>query len=64
MRRTIGFLVVVGLICGGGVVCWRLWRRRRSVTAAGGVADVTDRLSDTVDDEARWENEGGSVLPQ
>ena len=31
MRRTIWFFVVLGLICGGGVVCWRLRRRRRSV---------------------------------
>jgi hypothetical protein len=64
MRRTIGFFVVVGLFCGGGVVCWRLRRRRRSVTAAGGAADVTDRFSETVDEDARWEDEGGAVLPQ
>jgi hypothetical protein len=64
MRRTIWFFVVLGLICGGGVVCWRLRRRRRSVTAAGGAVDVADRFSDTVDEDSRWEDEGGALLPQ
>ena len=64
MRRTIGLFVVFGLICGGGVVCWRLRRQRPSATAAGGAGDVTDRFSDTMDEDARWEDEGGAVLPQ
>ncbi|MFV1962337.1 MAG: hypothetical protein ACC658_10945 [Acidimicrobiia bacterium] len=61
MRRIIWFVVVVGLICGGGVICWRYRQRRRSVTDTAG---VTDRLSDTVDGEARWEDEGGALLPE
>jgi hypothetical protein len=63
MRRTIGLLVVVGLIF-GGVVCWRLWRRQRSVNVTAGDAGLTHGFSDTVEDEARWENEGGAVLLQ
>ena len=63
MRRGSGFLVVVGLICGGGVVCWCLGRQRRSVTAARDVASGADRLSNTSTEEAGWENEGGAVLP-
>lgn len=63
-RRTIGFFVVIGLFFGGGIVCWRLRRRRGSVTAAGGAADVTDRFFDTVDGDARWEDEGGALLAQ
>ncbi|MCH7845666.1 MAG: hypothetical protein IH850_07530 [Acidobacteria bacterium] len=27
------------------------------------MADIADRFSDTAGDEARWENEGGAVLP-
>ncbi len=61
MRRIIWFVVVVGLICGGGVFCWRYRQRRRSVTDTTG---VTDRLSDAVDREARWEDEGGALLPE
>ena len=61
MRRIIWFVVVVGLIRGGGVFCWRYRQWRRSVTDTAG---VTDRLSDIVDREARWENEGGALLTE
>ena len=61
MRRIIWFVDVVGVICGGGVFCWRYRQWRRSVTDTAG---VTDRLSDTVDSEARWEDEGGALLPE
>ena len=64
MHRTIGFFVVIGMFWGGGIVCWRLRRRRRSLTAPVGPSDVTDRFSDTVDEDARWEDEGGAVLAQ
>ncbi len=62
VRRSNGHLVVVGLISGVGVVCWCLWRRRRSVTSARDAASGADRLSDTSTEEAGWENEGGAVL--
>ncbi len=64
MRRTVGSLVLVGLICGGGVVYSVLRRRRRPVSTASGVAAPTESFSDTVNDKARWEGEGGAVLPQ
>ena len=61
MRRGSGFLVVVGLIC-GGVVVWCVRRRRRSVTAARDAASGADRLPNKSTEEAGWENEGGAVL--
>ena len=51
MRRIIWFVGVVGLICGGGVFCWRYRQSRRSLTETAG---VINRLSATVDSEARW----------
>lgn len=61
MRRGSGFLVLVGLICGGGVAWW-VRRRRRSVAAARDAASGADRLSNKSTEEAGWENEGGAVL--
>ncbi len=61
IEGDIDVVVVVGLICGGGVFCWRYRQWRRSVTDTAG---VTDRPSDTVDGEARWEGEGGALLSE
>ncbi len=55
--------VALGLILAAGVASRQVWRRRHPVTpAARDVPVLSGVVNDSVEDVARWEDEGGAVV--
>lgn len=63
MPTGIGVAVALGLIVAAGVASRQVRRRRHPVTpAARDVPVLPGVATDSVEDVARWEDEGGAVV--